>query len=123
MYLRNDKFFVYIYTFFILMGPVIPIGYWLLDKNFMYLPKLAYYPAIAIITWSLIKSKFILNDWLTKYLIFYSISIIAFGLALNSVSKATFAHSFSLALPIMAFSFGFLIAKKNLTFFIILKNI
>jgi hypothetical protein len=117
MHIKNDKYFAYIYTFFILMGPLTPIGFWMLDRSFMYLPKFAYYPAMALIAWSLIKYKFILNDWLIKYLIFYSILIITFGLALNPVSKATFAHLFSLFLPIMAFSFGFMMANKNSNFF------
>lgn len=117
MHLRNDKPFTYIYMFFILMGPIIPMAYWIIDKNFMYLPKLAYYPAIILILWGVFKSKFILNDWFIKYLIFYSIFIVTFGLALNPISKATFAHILSLALPVLAFSFGFMLAKKKSNFF------
>ena len=122
MHLKEGRYFSYLYMFFIVIGPVIPMAYWLVDKNFMYLPKLAYYPAIIVICWSIFKYKFILNDWFIKYIIFYSVFVIVFGLALNPIGKATFAHFLTLVLPVVAFSFGFLMAKKQSVFFAIFEN-
>ena len=108
--------------FIILMGPIVPILYWMIDKSFVHLPKLAYYPAVVVIVLSLVRSKFLLDDWLIKILIIYSVLLFFFGLSFNALGKATFAHLFSLFLPVVSFSFGYLLVKRKSVFFEIFES-
>lgn len=101
-----------LYLAFIILSPLATIGFWMVDRNFMHLPKILSYPAILLMAVLLLRVRFILKDWFVIYMLFYSFFVVINGLLEYTVSKAFYAHALSLLLPIIGISFGYYAAKN-----------
>jgi hypothetical protein len=98
---------------FIIFISVQPILYWTISKSFAQGHKVFFYGIIVAMTITILKNRSLVKDNLIIFIGFYSIWLIALGLAINPIGKATFAHLQPILLPILGINFGYLIARDR----------
>jgi|GEM_PF-4706095 len=106
----------FLFLMLIIIAPCTSIASWVFHlKSAGHLPKIIYFSTEFLILVWFVSSRFILDDWLIKYLIFYGMFITVYGVTQNTLSKAFFAHVLVFVLPVLGSSFGFYVAKYKLS--------
>ena len=98
---------------FIIFISIQPILYWMISKAFAQGHKVFFYGIMVAMAITILKNRSLVKDNLIIFIGIYSIWLIALGLALNPIGKATFAHLQPMLLPILGINFGYLIARDR----------
>jgi hypothetical protein len=96
-----------LYMGFTASGPLFAILPWSTGNSTWYhLPKVFYFPAIALLAVHWVLSRKSGHGLLGTYLFVYGITVMLFGVARNGLSVATWSHVQALSLPFLGLSFG-----------------
>lgn len=98
---------------FAIYASLSPIFYFLIHPLFSHGHKIFFYGTMSIMLITIIINRAVLKDNLVIFLLIYSGFLIALGLSLNEINKATFAHIQVIILPILGINFGYLIAANR----------